>query len=307
MQKFCTKCGGKLDETGRCPNCQPTKKELKARKKEQKKATKKAVKNEKWKKLSFKEKVKKICLRLLIIVLVLALVTGGATGALVYFGIIDIPVISEIFNVFGISKPEMSAEDIPDVADYSDKWESKELEDLDKEIEKALLELEAMRSDADSYFQNNSSIVSEIEADFSDNVHTEAETYSNLAGRGFTEYPIETEYSMTGEHYEPEVISDTSTSKHPYYQTSYVASNGDVWTIFEINGVVMANPVSYNVQSERDVQLIISESETVTSYDNRTNKFYETIPNESELSVKAVSRIDAETLENLTFGEIDKL
>lgn len=69
----------------------------------------------------------------------------------------------------------------------------------------------------------------------------------------------------------------------------------------------MAYPVSYNMQSSSNVQVMISEKDTVMSYDSRTGKFYETIPKESELIVKKVGRIDAETIENLMDGEIDKL
>lgn len=72
-----------------------------------------------------------------------------------------------------------------------------------------------------------------------------------------------------------------------------------------INGSVVANPVSFNIQSELSVQVIISEKDTVTSYDSTTNKFFETIPDESVLLVITVDRIDAETLNSLTIGEID--
>lgn len=69
----------------------------------------------------------------------------------------------------------------------------------------------------------------------------------------------------------------------------------------------MANPVTYNTESGRDVQLLISETETVTSYDSAKNKFYVIIPGESEAIVKTVGRIDAETLDKLTVEVIDEL
>ena len=111
---------------------------------------------------------------------------------------------------------------------------------------------------------------------------------------------------MTGDYSEATEISQGSSTKHPTYQTYYVSKNGDVWTIFMINGAIMANPVSYNIQSDLDAQVILSESNTVMSYDGTTNGFYETIPNKSSLIVKTVDRIDAETLENLTIGAIDE-
>ena len=161
--------------------------------------------------------------------------------------------------------------------------------------------------DADAYFQNNATIIAELDINDSNQVRTEAETYNNFADRGFTKNPITTEYAMDGKYYKPTDISSYSSSKHPVYQTQYITANGDVWIIIEINGVIMANPLSYNAESNLDVMVVLSESATVTSYDSTTNKFYETIPNKTELIVKTVSRIDAETLDNLTFGGIDAL
>ncbi len=312
MQKFCRKCGRKLDEkTGLCPNCDKSvsRHEKRMIEKERKKELKKQKKAEKWAKLTIGQKIKKVCLRILVAVLILLLLTGGAMGALTYFDVVDIPVFNEIFDFFGISESETSDDDNTDATNSSYEENSTEMEELKKEIEKAISELENAQIDvdADAYFQNNSSIVSEIEVNDSDKVHTETEVYNDFVGRGFVENPIETDYSMNGDYFESEAISNTSSTKHPYYQTSYITSNGDIWIIIEINGAVMANPVSYNLQSGSNVQVIISETETVTSYDSQTNKFYETIPNESELIVKTIGSIDAETLENLTFGDIDEL
>jgi hypothetical protein len=161
--------------------------------------------------------------------------------------------------------------------------------------------------DADSYFEDNATIVSKIDANDSTTVATEAETCDTLTERGLDEYPITTEYSMAGDYSEAAEVSPGSSAKHPTYQTYYVAKNGDIWTVFIINGAIMANPVSYNVRSGLDAQVILSESNTVMSYDGTTNRFYETIPNESSLIVKTVDRIDAQTLESLTIGAIDEL
>lgn len=69
----------------------------------------------------------------------------------------------------------------------------------------------------------------------------------------------------------------------------------------------MANPVSFNAESELGVQLIIAESEVISCYDSQSNMFYETIPNETELIVKVVDRIDTETLDRLTVEVIKEL
>ena len=69
----------------------------------------------------------------------------------------------------------------------------------------------------------------------------------------------------------------------------------------------MANPVTYNLQSKLDAQVIISENESVVSYDSTTNMFYETIPDKSALIVKRLKQIDAESLGKLNNEGIDKL
>ncbi len=310
MGKFCTKCGHKLDKnTGLCPNCD--KSVIHKGKKNVKSEYKKSCENRSMNlaKHTMGKTNKKVPIKIIVGVLTFLLIVGGATGTLIYVDLIDIPAFGDVFDFYGISEHESKTEsnNISDTVNSSNEEEIDEMEELDKKIEKALGELGNTSIDADSYFQNNSTVVSETGINDSNNVHTEMEAYNNLFERGFTEYPVETEYSMNGEYSGSTVISGTSSTKHPMYQTTYVTNSGDIWSIFEINGVVMANPVSYNSQTEDNVQVIISETEMVTSYDCATNKFYVTIPNISELIVKTVSRIDAETIENLTFGEIDKL
>ena len=81
----------------------------------------------------------------------------------------------------------------------------------------------------------------------------------------------------------------------------------DIWTIFVINGVVIANPASFNLESELEAQLLFSETKELTSYDDETNKFYVTIPKETAAIVKTVEKIDAETLDKWTIEEIKEL
>lgn len=224
----------------------------------------------------------------LILYLALVFLLSFATLAILnQFDVIDVPFMDRLFH----SDSNSGTDDI-------------NLEDEDDSIPE---EYTVVAPDAQQYFQDNSTILSVQDATASPQVHTESETYQNLTQRGFVDQPIVSEYNMAGEYAEPVTIDAASSSKHPSYMTYYVCANGQVWTIFEINGVVMANPVSYNLQSTRSAQLIISESESVTSYDGTTNKFYETIPSESELIVKTVSKIDAQTLENLDYGAIDAL
>ncbi|MCF2596032.1 zinc ribbon domain-containing protein [Pseudoflavonifractor phocaeensis] len=309
MAKFCGKCGAKLDEaTGLCPNCDAdklnkqtetpeavekpkpkqdtasepkkplSKKEAKKQHKADKKAAKKAKKKEKWASMTLGQKLRKIFLKLAMWVLLIAVFAGVAIVGLSHHNIIEIPGINEFLDFIGLRSETVGSAE----------------------------EYKVNAPDAESYYGNNSDIIMEIDVNDSNDVLTESETCTELTGRGFEEYPITTEYSMDGAYSDATNISDNSSNKHPIYQTYYVSSNGDLWTVFVINGSVLANPVSYNLQSGRSVQAIVSETETVMSYDSATNRFYETIPHESALVLITVDKIDAETLDKLTAGEIER-
>ena len=51
--------------------------------------------------------------------------------------------------------------------------------------------------------------------------------------------------------------------------------------------------------------MIVSESNTLVSYDSVKNKFYETIPNSTEINVKTVDSITADVLNSLTIETQD--
>ena len=159
--------------------------------------------------------------------------------------------------------------------------------------------------DAEAYYKENSQIITVVDAQASTAVLTEAETCSTLASLGFTQFPITSSYSMNGAYYDAEEITGDGSAKHPIYETYYLTANGELWTIFVINGAIMANPVSYNLQSTLGAQVMLSASETVMSYDSTTNKFFETIPKDEALFLLIAPRIDASLLEMLTVEEID--
>lgn len=117
MANFCGKCGTRLDkDTGLCPNCNAVKiqqyydktteditsvrKEESIDKRAEKKALKagkKLTKEEKRANWSTGKKVRRFFLKLILTVILLGLLTAGAMGALVYFGVVDIPFLSD-FN-----------------------------------------------------------------------------------------------------------------------------------------------------------------------------------------------------------------
>lgn len=133
MSKFCGKCGSRLDETGKCPNCDKnandsqvndnpaidnyseqttnntnikdkklTKKEIKATKKAEKKQAKKDRKKAKRAGMSIGQKIRRFFLKLLLFVLLLAVVAAGVTGTLVYYKVVDVPVVSDVLNFLNI-------------------------------------------------------------------------------------------------------------------------------------------------------------------------------------------------------------
>lgn len=160
------------------------------------------------------------------------------------------------------------------------------------------------------YYQQTSKSIKIIEVADATEVMTETDVLSCMTDRGFDLYPITYEFGMNGEDLEngeeAEAVSG-SEEKHPMYETIYVAANGDWWFVYVVNGALVAAPVSYNLQSEREVEVLVSESEKITSYDPFGNVFYETVPKETDTKVIVVPKIDAETLNQLTIEEINKL
>lgn len=122
MAKFCGKCGSKLDEaTGLCPNCDVEKlaklsvesaKEKEKQKvsatsektlskkeiKKLEKAAKKAKKMEKKVAMTAGQKVWRFLLKLIAILLMLVILVAGVVGILMYFGIVDIPIMSSVLE-----------------------------------------------------------------------------------------------------------------------------------------------------------------------------------------------------------------
>ena len=159
--------------------------------------------------------------------------------------------------------------------------------------------------DADEYFHKNTNVHEEFTIEFANNIQTEKEAYDALSVRGFSTFSILAEYDMQGISNPGYEISADSDEKHPVYQTYYVTATGDTWMLLMINGEIMANPLSFNQYSPKII--VLSEKDTITSYDNALNKFYVNTPKEGVTSVKKIDRIDAETLERLTAEELSKL
>ena len=163
------------------------------------------------------------------------------------------------------------------------------------------------KSEAEAYYETNAELMYIIIVEESDDVLSEADVKSLLMSKGLGDNPITYEHSITGERVDNAEVADDSTNTHPMYQTLFLSETGEAWAIYVINGAVYANPVSFNLESNLDAQLLVSESETLTSYDDATNQFFVTIPHESEIILQTVDKINAEALDKLTIEELCNL
>ena len=160
---------------------------------------------------------------------------------------------------------------------------------------------EVTAPDADKFFNDVATIVSKSEAFGSPDVRTESQVFDDFYQRGFKD-DITTEYMMNGDLEEMYTISRYSSLNHPVYQTYYTTSAGDLWLIVEINGAIMATPVFYNISLESEPLVMLSETDTITSYDSTTNQFYVVIPNSDEINLVTIGTINSEALENYKLG-----
>ena len=298
--KYCTKCGSKLDDaTGLCPKCdkQPTKKELKAKQKIRRKSEKKAAKKEKWRRLPFTQKIKKIFLRILIAALIIAVVGGGVTGVLVYYDVIEVRVVSDMFKFFGLkkAKPETETKEVS------------EAKATDEPDDASYGQYTVKHPDADKYYQNNSDVLSTDKASESGTMMTEKEVYELMEKRGFKDFTVTTSYTANGEFIESKEISKSSSEKHPMYEAVYSFESGEIWSITIVNNSITAYPLRYNYQHNTNTKVMLAENDYMVSYDSKADKFYKTVPHNDILILKKIGQINESTLRGLDFGEIDKL
>lgn len=296
-EKFCGNCGYVLPPKKKIvSNSQePTKKTDDSPNYFQKKAIKKQIKHDekiKQKKIikADKKEARKqhrkethFTLKLILLLIVILAVAVSSVVVLSYFHIVNIPIISSYFS----DKTESNTSDYE--TDNNDN-------NADSENQYTVSTI-----DAKDYFEKNSTIVNEIEVNKSSSVESETEVKATLIERGF-ESEITFEYNMNGEYDDTKEVSE-SNEKHPEYQTDFITDKKFAWMIYEINGCIMAYPVSYCYESGKSV--ILSEKDTITSYDSATNMFFETKPN--DVLIIQVDRIDVETLNSFDSKKIEEM
>ena len=295
MAKFCSKCGMKLNEqTGKCPNCDEKTKmdtassdsniSINGNPKEDQNIKK--TNGEQEVKKENKKKTKKIVV-ITIIIVVLLIGIGVGIGVLMVHNEknANVPNNGEIQETQSATSTETTTTD--EEVDLGSNYEVPEF-------------------DAEAYFRENTTLKSTFDVASSQYIHTESEAYDSFVERGFDGSQVMYEYTMDGTYLGKNEISRSSSSKHPMYQVYYATTSGDIWMILEINGSFFTTPITYNFSNAQNVPVILSETDTITSYDSSTNKFYVNIPNASQTVIKTVSKIDAETIEKLTSEEFNQ-
>ena len=158
--------------------------------------------------------------------------------------------------------------------------------------------------DVEKYYEENSEVESIINVSDSKDIMSEKELAKELRKRGFANASATYEYDMNGNYSEAQDISEKSSEKHPMYSVIYQSASGNIYTISVINGEFLATPFSFELESESEVGVVVSEKDLITSYDSKDNRFFITTPHEDSMRVYSVEKVDAKTLDNLTAEEL---
>ena len=276
MAKYCGKCGTALNEYGFCPSCDVGK--IEAINVNQSKAAKKAAR-------PIHKRIGVFLIKLLAIIFAIVVLCTAISGLLVYFDIVDVPIVSDVMEKSGLKNQVSESIDINEYLDYSN--DSREYAD-DRQV-------------SSTYYKKLSKIIQKVRLDESDNMMTEEEAYELFQSYGFTDCIIISEYSETGEYSEAKGIIPFSSTKHPVYRSDYIDEKGDLFEIYLIDGTLMVNPVSLNERTEDNTKVVVASAETLKSYDSQAKTFYETMPKDSIIKVLTTSDYFMETLEKITF------
>ena len=267
MDRFCGNCGAPMGSNGVCPVCGAAA--------EAEDAGKQPAPKQKKARTAAKKNGKKKHTGLL--------VAGIAAGVLVLtFGILTL-------------LQALGAVDIPLFRKMLGQEESREIP----------AEYLAEAPDAESYYRERGEIRGRADASKSAAM-TEAEAVRFFRARGFDQQPVTYEYAMDGTYRDPAAADEGGSQKHPMYETAYTSTYGIVWNLYLINGRIIAEPVSFNAQRYYDPILMLSETDTLTSYDAASGAYYETVPDRSVCRVRTLDRIDADALDQLSEGGLEE-
>ena len=165
---------------------------------------------------------------------------------------------------------------------------------------------EISASEVAEYYKENAEIIGVVDVSPEETL-SEAEVTKLLNEKGFTDYPIIYNYSLSGDFNNDQEGDPSSEVKHPMYGTYYISKNNEIWYVTVVGKEIYANPLSFNIQTERKVPTMLSTSNTIISYDDEKDRLYTIIPKESAMIVVKVNDINSDVLDNLTVEEVSKL
>lgn len=145
-------------------------------------------------------------------------------------------------------------------------------------------------------FLSNSKIVKKINAKSSKNLLSESEVIEFVNNKGFKNVNITYDVDMNGDLVDETEVDKNSNVKHPMYTFHYV-SGEDIWTLYVIEKRLYAYPISYIYNNNPKVSVLLSEYDTMVSYDYYDNNFYYTIPNSDEVNLVIVKSITPKELD----------
>ncbi len=280
MKKTCAYCGAAFDaKAAKCPKCG------------------RAVKSAP---VKAAEPPKKKHHGLLIFFIVFIFIVAVAAAAVIVdLNYMRIPFVDDILTSIGIVDKKQEKEDEVTTEAESETESETETEPYSEpDDEQVTVEF----VDPDTIYKH---IDEKIAVDSSPDVRTEKEAVKEFAALGFDRYPVTYSYDMDGNLIATATeASSAGTEKHPVYNTFYITESGDYWTLLQINGCMIATPVSYNLNSGDTVKVVLAETDSVTSFSATNNTFYVTSPDETELRVIKVDKIDAQTLESITADDL---
>ena len=152
------------------------------------------------------------------------------------------------------------------------------------------------------YEENSSSIEKVMDAKNEEYSFSEKEAKMILEERGFKYYPINYDFSLDGEYVDETEVDPSSNKKHPMYLTNYQSKDGSIWTVYLISKSIFAYPASYILDNSSNIEILLSETSTITSYDSETNAFFVTIPNGKKTKGLTIEKITSSSLDNYKFN-----
>jgi len=295
---FCRKCGHKLNDDAKfCPKCGTPISKASLDETEEKQADCKTDIQEKQNEISKAEKIsgkkksdKSKKKHPIVVTFLVFIMLTGILLATDYFKIVDYSPLFDNSN----GKPGL-----PVISFGKSDDNSEDSSSTDVSVPAPIV--------ADEYFEENGTVVAKVDANVSDTIQSGDEAVDDFTDRGFSEIRMMVPYTKDGQYNGAIIDNDGSNENYPVFQSSYISATGILWTIFSINGSVMATPVTYNMESDNNAKTMISEKESLVSYDGQTNYFYETVPDDTVVIVKTVDKITKELLDSLTVEDIDDL